>query len=93
MCLDPHYNIRPGHCLVLSFGVGDDWAFEDEVAAFGCRVSIDCEKLRGGGEAENFPWLERRVNVRVAHFTVYSVPVFVYLQFSFFIPGPGASHS
>uniref|UniRef100_A0A0P4WQP4 Methyltransferase domain-containing protein n=1 Tax=Scylla olivacea TaxID=85551 RepID=A0A0P4WQP4_SCYOL len=39
MCLDPYYNIRPGSCLVLSFGVGQSWHFEDEVAEFGCEVA------------------------------------------------------
>lgn len=38
MCLD--LGVRPAlnDCLVYSFGVGDDWTFDDDMAKLGCQV-------------------------------------------------------
>ncbi|KAK8388754.1 hypothetical protein O3P69_020633 [Scylla paramamosain] len=38
VCLDDKFNIRPGNCVVFSFGVGNEWSFEDEFDKFGCKV-------------------------------------------------------
>ncbi|XP_071522104.1 probable methyltransferase-like protein 24 isoform X2 [Panulirus ornatus] len=37
-CLDCQYNIQPGSCIVLSFGVNNDWGFEDDFAEYNCKV-------------------------------------------------------
>ncbi|XP_013420981.1 methyltransferase-like protein 24 isoform X1 [Lingula anatina] len=29
MCLDPPYNMKPGKCLVYSFGISTNWSFDD----------------------------------------------------------------
>lgn len=39
VCLDDRFNIQPGNCVVFSFGVGNEWSFEDDFDKFGCRVS------------------------------------------------------
>ncbi|XP_071537011.1 uncharacterized protein [Panulirus ornatus] len=38
VCLDPKFNIRPGNCTVLSFGIDNEWSFDDDFDAFGCKV-------------------------------------------------------
>lgn len=38
VCLDDRFNIQPGNCVVFSFGVGNEWSFEDDFDKFGCRV-------------------------------------------------------
>ncbi|XP_050716954.1 probable methyltransferase-like protein 24 [Eriocheir sinensis] len=38
VCLDSRFNIKPGDCVVFSFGVGNEWSFEDEFDNFGCKV-------------------------------------------------------
>lgn len=38
VCLDDKYNIQPKNCVVFSFGVGNEWSFEDEFDKFGCKV-------------------------------------------------------
>ncbi|XP_071537121.1 uncharacterized protein [Panulirus ornatus] len=37
VCLDERFNIRPGNCVVLSFGVNNEWSFEDDMDKFGCK--------------------------------------------------------
>ena len=38
VCLDPEVRLLPGECLVYSFGVNDEWSFEDQMENFGCDV-------------------------------------------------------
>ncbi|XP_050716952.1 uncharacterized protein LOC126998845 [Eriocheir sinensis] len=38
VCMDSRFNIKPGNCLVFSFGVNNEWSFEDEFDKFGCKV-------------------------------------------------------
>ncbi|XP_045136134.1 uncharacterized protein LOC123519048 isoform X2 [Portunus trituberculatus] len=38
VCLDDKFIIKPGSCVVFSFGVGNEWSFEDEFDKFGCKV-------------------------------------------------------
>ena len=39
VCLDDKFKIKPGNCVVFSFGVDNEWSFEDEFDKFGCKVS------------------------------------------------------
>ncbi|XP_069192241.1 uncharacterized protein [Procambarus clarkii] len=38
VCLDKRFNIKPGNCIVFSFGVNNEWSFEDDFAKYGCKV-------------------------------------------------------
>ncbi|XP_069941194.1 uncharacterized protein [Cherax quadricarinatus] len=38
VCLDHRFNIKPGNCTVFSFGINNEWSFEDDFAKFGCKV-------------------------------------------------------
>ncbi|XP_069189388.1 uncharacterized protein [Procambarus clarkii] len=38
VCLDKRFNIKPGNCTVFSFGINNEWSFEDDFAKFGCKV-------------------------------------------------------
>ncbi len=44
-------DLEAGNCLVYSFGIADDWSFEDTMAALGCTVrafdpTIDAQEKR-----------------------------------------------
>ena len=40
LCLDALiYDIRKQQCLIYSFGLSDDWTFEESVASLGCTAS------------------------------------------------------
>ncbi|XP_042884452.1 uncharacterized protein LOC122261034 [Penaeus japonicus] len=38
ICLDEKYKISPNNCTVFSFGINNDFSFEDDMADFGCKV-------------------------------------------------------
>ncbi|XP_045136136.1 uncharacterized protein LOC123519048 isoform X3 [Portunus trituberculatus] len=38
VCLDERFNFKPGNCLVFSFGINNEWSFEDDFEKFGCKV-------------------------------------------------------
>ncbi|KAK2706989.1 hypothetical protein QYM36_014872, partial [Artemia franciscana] len=38
VCLDEQIRPVPGNCLVYSFGVNDNWSFEDAMLKYGCEV-------------------------------------------------------
>ncbi|ROT77836.1 hypothetical protein C7M84_003464 [Penaeus vannamei] len=38
VCLDERFKISPNNCLVFSFGINNDFSFEDDMAEFGCKV-------------------------------------------------------
>ena len=38
VCLDNFYpDVKSGRCLVYSYGISDDWTFEEAAASMGCR--------------------------------------------------------
>ena len=38
VCLDNfHRDVKNGKCLIYTFGVSDDWTFEEMTASMGCR--------------------------------------------------------
>ncbi|KAK7067542.1 hypothetical protein SK128_012395 [Halocaridina rubra] len=37
VCLDPELNITAGNCHVLSFGINNEWSFDDAFANYGCK--------------------------------------------------------
>ena len=40
LCLDRLiHDIKRQECLVYSFGLADDWTFEEAMASLGCKVS------------------------------------------------------
>lgn len=38
VCLDSRFRIIPGDCRVLSFGICQEWSFDDAMADYGCKV-------------------------------------------------------
>lgn len=38
VCLDPEVRPYPKECLVYSFGVNNEWSFEDQMESYGCDV-------------------------------------------------------
>ena len=39
ICLDDiHRDIKNEECLIYSFGIADDWTFEEYMAPLGCKV-------------------------------------------------------
>ncbi|KAK7082348.1 hypothetical protein SK128_005403 [Halocaridina rubra] len=39
ICLDRRLDMKPNNCTMLSFGIGADWTFDDEIdKLFGCKV-------------------------------------------------------
>lgn len=39
LCLDPlELTPQPGHCLVYSIGINNEWTFEDAMGKYGCQV-------------------------------------------------------
>ncbi|XP_070552261.1 uncharacterized protein [Ptychodera flava] len=38
VCFEPHKGLNSTKCLVYSIGIGDDWSFDEAMAAYGCDV-------------------------------------------------------
>ncbi|XP_071540043.1 uncharacterized protein [Panulirus ornatus] len=38
VCMDKRFNIKKGDCVIFSFGVNNEWSFEDDFDKFGCKV-------------------------------------------------------
>ncbi|XP_066950765.1 probable methyltransferase-like protein 24 [Macrobrachium rosenbergii] len=38
VCTDAEFNLVPGDCHILSFGINDEWSFDDAFARLGCKV-------------------------------------------------------
>ncbi len=38
VCIDPHVAPNPADCLVYSFGINDEWSFDEQMEKFGCQV-------------------------------------------------------
>lgn len=54
VCMDSRFNIKPGNCLVFSFGINNEWSFEDDFDKFGCKVS--CPFLNSMLMLNEFGW-------------------------------------
>lgn len=40
VCMSPRFNIVPGHCVALSFGIDKDFSFDDDLDhRFNCKVT------------------------------------------------------
>lgn len=38
VCIDPIVAPKPGDCLIYSFGINDDWSFDEMMARYGCQI-------------------------------------------------------
>jgi len=38
VCLDPKVAPQPGNCIVYSFGINNEWSFDDLMEKYGCEV-------------------------------------------------------
>lgn len=38
VCIDPHVAPNPADCLVYSFGINDEWSFDEQMEKYGCQV-------------------------------------------------------
>ncbi|KAL7641275.1 UNVERIFIED_CONTAM: hypothetical protein RMT77_008413 [Armadillidium vulgare] len=38
VCLDDRFKFEPGNCTVLSFGINNEWSFDDAISKLGCTV-------------------------------------------------------
>lgn len=38
VCIDPVAAPQPGNCLVYSFGIDNEWSFDENMALYGCEV-------------------------------------------------------
>ena len=38
VCLDPAARPTPGRCLVYSFGINNEWSFDEMMETYGCKV-------------------------------------------------------
>jgi hypothetical protein len=38
VCIDPPVAPQPGKCLVYSFGISNEWSFDEKMAEYGCEV-------------------------------------------------------
>ena len=45
VCMDYFLpSVKAKKCLIYSFGISDDWTFEDAMADFGCQVSFNTNR-------------------------------------------------
>ena len=53
VCLDKLYaNIQSGECLIYSFGIANDWSFEEAMAQLGCTVRAFDPTIDGSRKAK-----------------------------------------
>jgi hypothetical protein len=38
VCIDPKIAPKPGKCLVYSFGINNEWSFDEKMSRYGCEV-------------------------------------------------------
>ena len=56
VCLDPAVAPRPGNCLVYSFGINNEWSFEDAMAKYGCQVYSFDPSMKAK-DHDRSPWI------------------------------------
>ncbi|XP_047489647.1 uncharacterized protein LOC125039565 [Penaeus chinensis] len=57
MCLDERFGIQAGKCVVLSFGVNNEWSFEDDAEKLGCKVYA-FDPTMGMGDHQRTPSIQ-----------------------------------
>ena len=41
MCLDDQFDVKKNNCLVTSFGINNEWSFDDAIdKKLGCKVNF-----------------------------------------------------
>jgi len=54
ICLDKFYDdVQSGKCLIYSFGIANDWSFEEAMAQLGCTVRAFDPTIDGQSKPEN----------------------------------------
>ncbi len=38
VCIDPEVAPKPGNCLIYSFGIHNEWSFDEQMERYGCEV-------------------------------------------------------
>ena len=54
VCLDKFYaDVQSGNCLIYSFGIADDWTFEEAMAELGCTIRTFDPTISGSTKPDN----------------------------------------
>jgi hypothetical protein len=54
VCLDKFYaDVQSGNCLIYSFGIADDWTFEEAMAELGCTIRTFDPTISGLTKPDN----------------------------------------
>ncbi len=54
ICLDKFYDdVQSGKCLIYSFGIANDWSFEEAMAQLGCTVRAFDPTIDGQSKPKN----------------------------------------
>ncbi|XP_018017319.1 uncharacterized protein LOC108673940 [Hyalella azteca] len=61
VCLDANVAPTPGSCIVLSFGINNEWSFDDAMEQYGCKVyafdpTMDEQAYLRGSNIHFHPW-------------------------------------
>jgi hypothetical protein len=55
VCIDPQVAPQPGECLVYSFGINNEWSFDEQMSAYGCQVYAFDPSMSGKDQYEHNP--------------------------------------
>ncbi|XP_018019026.1 uncharacterized protein LOC108675513 [Hyalella azteca] len=61
VCLDTNVAPTPGSCIVLSFGINNEWSFDDAMEQYGCKVyafdpTMGEQAYLRGSNIHFYPW-------------------------------------